>query len=104
MKMAGSLHPPFRRKKFRSAPSPPNGEDYARSIPSSSPHKISDFAGAPIFFPKKKRKRAVHGPKEKKTFLRGTGARLERGRQVRMTVPTAWPEREFWRSWNGPLV
>ena len=46
--MAGAMHPPFRRKKFRSAPSPPGGEDCARSIPSSSPHKIYDFAGAPL--------------------------------------------------------
>ena len=38
----------LRRKKFRSAPSPPLGGDYARSIPSSSPHENSVFAGAPI--------------------------------------------------------
>lgn len=36
-----------RRKKFRSAPSPPGGGDSARSIPSSSPHKICRFCGGP---------------------------------------------------------
>ena len=55
--MAGAMHPPFRRKKFRSAPSPPGGEDCARSIPSSSPHKIYDFAGAP-FLRKERMRRA----------------------------------------------
>ncbi len=54
---AGPMHPPFRRKKFRSAPSPPGGEDCARSIPSSSPHKIYDFAGAP-FLRKERMRRA----------------------------------------------
>lgn len=33
-----------RRKKFRSAASPPNGEDFVRSIPFSSPHR-KRFAG-----------------------------------------------------------
>ena len=49
MMMAGPLHPPCRRKKFRSVPSPPDGEDSTRSIPSSSPH-AAGRAGAPPFF------------------------------------------------------
>ena len=60
--MAGAMHPPFRRKKFRSAPSPPGGEDCARSIPSSSPHKIHDFAGAPLL--RKERMRRARWKRE----------------------------------------
>ena len=56
------MHPSFRRKKFRSAPSPPGGEDCARSIPSSSPHKIYDFAGAPLL--RKERMRRARRKRE----------------------------------------
>ena len=38
----------LRRKELRPAPSQPGGQDCARSIPSSSPHENSVFAGAPI--------------------------------------------------------
>ncbi len=48
MMMAGPLHPPCRRKKFRSVPSPPDGEDSTRSIPSSSPHRAGR-GGGPCF-------------------------------------------------------
>ena len=54
MMMAGSLHPPCRRKKFRSVPSPPDGEDSTRSIPSSSPHRAGR-GGGPWFPSRRKR-------------------------------------------------
>jgi len=55
-------------------------------------HEDGWFFPPPIFSfsaAQKKRKRAVDGPKEKKTLLRGTGARLMRAAQVRMTLPAA---------------
>ena len=77
--MAGAMHPPFRRKKFRSAPSPPGGEDCARSIPSSSPHKIYDFAGAPFLRKERMRrarwKRENGGAQGVPPFLRMSSAR-----------------------------
>ena len=66
MKMAGALHPPFRRKKLCPLRPRLTARTSLCSVPSSSPHKIFDFAGAPLSFQKKKRKWAVHGPKEKK--------------------------------------
>ena len=76
--MAGAMHPPFRRKKFRSAPSPPGGEDCARSIPSSSPHKIYDFAGAPLL--RKERMRRARWKREN-----GGGGRKRCLLRVRMS-------------------
>ncbi len=95
--VAGPWHPPFRRKKFRSAPSPPGGEDCARFIPSSSPHKIFDFAGAPVLFPKKKRECAVHGGREKKKGTR----RGTRGAPVVRCLSTNIPARGVVRAGAG---
>ena len=49
MKMAGSMHPPFRRGEIRFAPQPPDGDGCAALLCPSSPHKIFDFCGAPSF-------------------------------------------------------
>ena len=89
--MAGAMHPPFRRKKFRSAPSPPGGEDCARSIPSSSPHKIYDFAGAPLL--RKERMRRARWKREN-----GGAARL--GRLIRMSPARGVVQAGFWWSSN----
>ncbi len=48
MKMAGSMHPPFRRGEIRFAPQPPDGDGCAALLCPSSPHKIFDFAGPPL--------------------------------------------------------
>ena len=55
MKMAGSLHPPCRRKKLRPLRPRLTARTAFCSVPSSSPHKIFDFAGAPVFIPRIKR-------------------------------------------------
>jgi len=53
-----------------------------------------------LFGRAKKRKRAVHGPKEKKRFYWGRRARLGAGFQVRMSLPAARCGRGFWRASN----
>ena len=83
--MAGAMHPPFRRKKFRSAPSPPGGEDCARSIPSSSPHKIYDFAGAPLL--------------RKERMRRARWKRENGGAEVVLPVLRMSPARGVVRAW-----
>ena len=54
--MAGSLHPPCRRKKLRPLRPRLTARTPLCSVPSSSPHKIFDFAGAPLFLPEEKEK------------------------------------------------
>ena len=56
--MAGPLRPPCRRKKLRPLRPRLTARTPLCSVPSSSPRKIFDFAGAPVFFQKKKRKRS----------------------------------------------
>ena len=75
MKIAGALHPPCRRKKLRPLRPRLAARTSFCSVPSSSPHKILDFAGPPFFLAKKKRECAVHGGREKKTKGNVTGAR-----------------------------
>ncbi len=55
MMMAGPMHPPCRRKKLRPLRPRLTARTPLCSVPSSSPHKIFDFAGAPVFIPRIKR-------------------------------------------------
>ena len=48
----------------------------------------------------KKRKRAVHGPKEKNKGMRFTGARLGLGNKTGMSLPAAQCKRGFWWASN----
>ena len=45
--LSSTVHGALRQKKFRSVPFPADAENSTRSIPSSFPHKIFDFAGTP---------------------------------------------------------
>ena len=86
------MHPPFRRKKFRSAPSPPGGEACARSIPSSSPHKIYDFAGAPLL--RKERMRRARRKRE------NGGAQVMLSPGTHVSSPRRGASGGFWWSSN----
>ena len=71
--MAGSLHPPCRRKKLRPLRPRLTARTPLCSVPSSSPHKIFDFAGAPVFIPRIKRENGPCTVQKRKT--RGCGLR-----------------------------
>ena len=75
MKIAGALHPPCRRKKLRPLRPRLAARTSFCSVPSSSPHKILDFAGPPFFLAKKKeRMRRARWKREKDEGERYGGA------------------------------
>ena len=104
MMMAGPMHPPCRRKKLRPLRPRLTARTPLCSVPSSSPRKIFDFAGAPVFIPRIKRdcarrrvpeanrreaaalKPETNGPctvQKRKTRGRGLRGRGLRGRGLR---------------------
>ena len=85
--------PRCRRKKLRPLRPRLTARTPLCCVPSSSPHenRFAGFSRGPlIFFQKKKRKRAVHGPKEKKKDTGGSdgGLRLNE-RRSRNDFPRA---------------
>ena len=87
--MAGSLHPPCRRKKLRPLRPRLTARTALCSVPSSSPH-AAGRAGAPVFLPEEKEKTGRARSKREKEVspLRGDGGRGTRKRcflRVRMS-------------------
>ena len=103
--MAGSLHPPCRRKKLRPLRPRLTARTALCSVPSSSPH-AAGRAGAPVFLARRKRE---NGPctvqKRKRSIVpaggRGTGARLNDWRSQN-DYPRAIGSHGGCSSLNGP--